>query len=128
MKKNYVRTLTGIALGSLLMVGIVANADEGVAPQSAPHPKVSRIEKRIKKQEKRIEQGVNSGKLTPEQASQLRNDETNIQNKVNSERAANGGKLTKAQKQEINQELNAESQKIKAEKHPVPSVPPVQPQ
>lgn len=111
MKRNNVRFYTMLIIGGLVTFSVVSNAN----------PKRAKIENRIQNQEKRIDEGVKNGQLSPEQETQLRADEEAIKNKVAAEKSANGGKLTKEQRKEIKQELKAESKKIREEKHPVPA-------
>ena len=81
------------------------------------HPRRAEVNRRERNQEKRIRDGVEDGKLTKEQASQLRADEKAIKTQERAEVKANGGSLTKGQQKDLNQELNAESKKIYDEKH-----------
>ena len=122
MKTNLLRMMMSVAMFALVAPAFA----EGNA---APHVhKGKGIEKRIQRQKRRIEQGVEKGKLTADQAKKLEADV----NKVEAEKTAdlaNGQKLSNEQKQKLNQELNDTSKEIRDTKHPnkgsVPAVPAV---
>ncbi len=83
------------------------------------HPRRNQVNKRVRNQRGRIDQGVKNGSLTAPQAQQLRGNERAIKQQEHAEVNANGGYLTKAQKRQLNQEENANSKLIHDEKHPV---------
>jgi hypothetical protein len=68
-------------------------------------------------QQQRINQGVNSGQLTPGETRNLQNRDTSIKNQAQADRAANGGSLTPQERQQINQRQNNVSNSIAADKH-----------
>ena len=90
------------------------------------------INGREQKQEKRITQGVKSGKLTTTQARQLRKQIRGDRQEKRAMIKANGGKpLTAQQRQSLRQNLNKSSKQIYQQKHPnagTPAQPPAQPQ
>lgn len=120
------RSIVKLFVLTVFVAGIVevsADANEGIKKH---HPRRAEVNKRVRNQERRINQGEKSGKLSHEQAEQLRADEKGIKAKEQAELQANGGHLTKPQQKELNQELNAESKKIHDEKHhAAPAVPAV---
>jgi hypothetical protein len=61
---------------------------------------------------------VKDGKLSSQQAAQLRASDRAIKSKEHAEMKANGGYLTKGEKRHLNQEENANSTLICGEKHP----------
>lgn len=70
-------------------------------------------------QEKRITQGVKSGKLNKGQANQLRQQIRGDRQKKRAMIKANGGKpLTAGQRKSLNKNLNQSSKQIYQEKHP----------
>lgn len=83
------------------------------------HPRRNQVNKRVKNQRARINQGVKSGKLTQQQAQQLKANDRAIKAQEHADVKANGGYLTKGQQQQLNQEENANSKMIYDEKHPV---------
>lgn len=67
-------------------------------------------------QQSRINQGVNSGQLTPGETRNLQNRDTSIKNQAQADRQANGGTLTGQERQQINQRQNNVSQSINNDK------------
>jgi hypothetical protein len=84
------------------------------------HPRRNQVNKRVKNQRARINQGVKSGKLTQQQANQLKANDRAIKVQEHADVKANGGSLTPAEQHQFNQEENANSKMIYDEKHPVP--------
>jgi len=82
------------------------------------HPRRNEVNKRVDNQRERINEGERTGKLTPEQARQLKANDRAIKTQEHAEVKANGGHLTKAQQKQLNQEENANSKMIHDEKHP----------
>lgn len=82
------------------------------------HPRRNQVNKRVKNQRARINKDVASGKLTPQQAQQLRANDRAIKQQEHADVKANGGYLTKGQQKQINQEENANSKLIHDEAHP----------
>jgi hypothetical protein len=77
------------------------------------------INAREKNQEKRINQGVKSGKMTKAQAKQLRGEIKGDKQEKRAMIKANGGKpLTAQQRKSLRQNLNQSSKQIYQEKHP----------
>lgn len=98
----------------LIATSVVVHAEESFRKE---HPRRSEINRREREQRERIREGVKSGKITKEQAAQMRKDEAAIKAEERADVKANGGSLTKDQQQKLNQELNQESKKIYDEKH-----------
>lgn len=73
------------------------------------------IQKREKNQEKRIEQGVKSGQLTPQEAGKLETQQAKI--KQDGERMKADGKLTKAERKKLKREQDRASKNIYRKKH-----------
>jgi hypothetical protein len=82
------------------------------------HPRRNQVNKRVKNQRARINQGVKSGELSKGQAKQLRANDNAIKAQEHADVKANGGHLTGAEQKQINQEENANSTLIHDEKHP----------
>ncbi len=68
-------------------------------------------------QQSRINQGVNSGQLTPGETRNLQNRDTSINRQAQADRQANGGALTPQERQNINQRQNNVSNSINNDKH-----------
>jgi hypothetical protein len=79
-----------------------------------PH---TEINQRKDNQQERIAEGLKSGNLTPEEASKLEKQQSNIREETHEMRAANGGKLTDAEKAKIQRQQNRASQNIHRQKH-----------
>ena len=82
------------------------------------HPRRNQVNKRVKNQRARINKNVASGKLTPQQAQQLKANDRAIKQQEHADVKANGGYLTKGQQKQINQEENVNSKLIHDEAHP----------
>ena len=82
------------------------------------HPRRAEVNRRVRNQNKRINQGVKSGELTSAQAQQLKANDAAIKSQERADVKANGGYLTKPEQKQLNQEENANSKLIKDEKHP----------
>jgi hypothetical protein len=82
------------------------------------HPRRNEVNTRVENQRERINQGLKNGKLTGQEAQQLRANDRAIKQQEHADVKANGGSLTRAQQKQINQEENANSQLIHDEKHP----------
>ena len=76
------------------------------------------MNKRLENQNKRIDEGEASGKLTPEQAKELHEQDHAIREQERADAAKHGGHITKAEQRQLNKEENAESKEIHEEKHP----------
>jgi hypothetical protein len=85
---------------------------------AAKHPRRNEVNTRVEDQRDRINQGLKNGKLTGQEAQQLRANDRAIKQQEHADVKANGGYLTPAQQKQINQEENANSQLIHDEKHP----------
>lgn len=73
------------------------------------------VQKREQNQEKRIEQGVKSGELTPREARKLEAQQAKI--KQDETRMKSDGKLTKAERAKLTREQNRSSKNIYRKKH-----------
>jgi len=73
------------------------------------------VQKRMQNQDKRIDQGVKSGELTPKEAGKLEKKEAKI--KQDEERMKSDGKLTKKERAKLRREQNRASKRIYKEKH-----------
>jgi hypothetical protein len=73
------------------------------------------IQKREQNQERRIEQGVKSGQLTPGEAGRLERQQAKIQQ--DEARMKSDGKLTKKERAKLTREQNRASKNIYRKKH-----------
>ena len=97
----------GIALAlTTLPVFALAQSDTTSTP---------RIDKRQANQERRIEQGVQSGALTPKETARLEKGQAHVQHMEN--KAVADGKVTAKERRHIEHAQNKQSKKIYHEKH-----------
>ena len=89
------------------------------APVTTTAPKdptaTPKIDQREANQEKRIQQGVASGSLTPKEAARLEKRESKI--KADEAAAKADGKVTTAERKKLNRELDHASRAIERQKH-----------
>jgi tellurite resistance protein len=88
-----------------------ANVGVG-APGNANDP---RVQKRMQNQDRRIDQGVKSGELTPKEAGRLEADQARIQQ--TEERMKSDGNLTGQERQKLNSMQDRASDRIDQQKH-----------
>ena len=81
------------------------------------HPRRTEVNRRLKNQNRRIDQGVKNGKLTQQQAQELHAEDKNIRNQERGMAKMNGGHITKEEQKTLNQEENRASRQIYQEKH-----------
>ena len=81
-----------------------------------------RVDKREANQEKRIEQGVQSGQLTPKEAARLEKGQQKVE-KMESKATADG-KVTKKEKAKLHHAQNKQSRHIAKQKHDTQKVAP----
>src|SRR5258708_4487439 len=79
-----------------------------------------RIQNRRERQQQRIGEGVENGKLTPKETAHLEHKQANLNKQIRTERKANGGTLTAQEKKQINREQNHLSRNIYRTKHDGP--------
>jgi hypothetical protein len=78
---------------------------------------MSRVGEREENQQRRIGNGVESGKMTPGETAHVEKQEQHINQQVKTDRADNGGKLTPAEKKQVNKEQNKTSKEIHHDKN-----------
>ena len=81
------------------------------------HPRRTEVNKRLKNQDKRINQGVKSGKLTKQQARQMHKEDRQIRQEERDMASQNGGHITKQEQKTLNQQENKVGRQIHKEKH-----------
>jgi hypothetical protein len=108
-------------VAALLFVGgsaAILSAAEAPAPASAPvakphHPRRHQVNKRLKRQNKRITAKEKAGKITPAQAKALRQNDKDVRAEEKDMAAQDGGHITKQDQGALNQQLNQNSKEIK---------------
>jgi tellurite resistance protein len=88
------------------------NVGAGPSSGKANNP---RVQKRLQNQDRRIEQGVKSGELTPKEAGRLETDQARI--RQTEERMKSDGNLSGQERQKINTMQNRASDRIYQQKH-----------
>ena len=99
-----------IALGATMAVACI-----GAFAQAASAPTTPRIDKREVRQEKRIEQGVASGQLTPRDTRKLEREQAVIQKAE--AKTKSDGTVTKTERKRLTKMQNKASQDIYQQKH-----------
>jgi hypothetical protein len=126
MKSMMMKLSLSALVFSLLAPAVWVHADNPGNPTGGQfakkHPRRNQVNKRVKNQRARINQGVKNGTLTQQQAQQLRANDNAIKQQEHADVKANGGYLTKGEQKQFNQEENANSKLIYDEKHPAPPV------
>jgi hypothetical protein len=107
-----------------LTVGVSAFAQAPAAPVAPKDPTATpKIDQRQVNQQKRIDQGVASGQLTPKETANLEKREAKI---AKDEAAAKAdGKVTKEERRKLNKEEDRASKAIYKQKHDGQKVKPV---
>ena len=88
------RRLIATFLTAGLLLSTTAMAAEG------------KIQRRKERQQQRIGEGVENGKLTPKETAHLEHKEAGLNKQIRTDRKANGGKLSGQEKTQINREQN----------------------
>jgi len=81
------------------------------------HPRREQVNGRLENQDKRIQEGEKSGKLTRGQARQLHQEDRNIRKEERHMAAKDGGHITKKDQARLNRQENKVSKQIHEEKH-----------
>jgi uncharacterized lipoprotein YajG len=119
MTNKITNSLLALAAGGLILTGSAiaqtttsTTSGGGAGVVDAGHPRVNQVNGRETHQQKRIANGINSGKLTPVQASHLEKGEARLQNNEQKDMAADNGHLTKKDQRQLNHEANHMSKRI----------------
>jgi len=107
-------TLSSLPIALALLLAMPALAQE--TQWQKDHPRRTEVNKRLENQNKRIDQGAQSGKLTPGQAGQLHKEDKQIRKEERHMAAKDGGHLTKQDQRKLNRQENKVSKQIHAEK------------
>lgn len=105
--------LATVMLGQISQPGFCkpSNGDDGDR-HSHKNGKAATPDMRVRKQFKRIEMGLKSGKLTEAQANKLRNLVSAVEQDIKAKRAANGGELKEEEKVQIENVLKQNANQI----------------
>ena len=124
--KMYTMAVVGLAVMAMGTMPSYAQDDtQNSTPSDAQkaawkqnHPRRAEVNQRLKNQNKRINQGVKKGTLTPAQATQLKTADQQIRQEEKTMASTDNGHITKADQTALNQQENAVSKQIYQEKHP----------
>jgi len=105
------RKLFSAAVTLALVAGTAAFAQED-------HPRREQVNGRLENQDKRIQEGEKSGKLSRGQARQLHQEDRNMRKEERHMAAKDGGHITKKDQAKLNRQENKVSKQIHNEKHP----------
>jgi hypothetical protein len=100
-----------VATAFLSTLSLAAFAQTGPGVYDPNHPRVNQDNRRNAREQRRIHQGANSGRLTQSQAARLQNGQQRIQNQEQRDLAKNNGHLTAREQQQINREQNRLNQR-----------------
>jgi polyhydroxyalkanoate synthesis regulator phasin len=114
MKKNNQIVWLGLLALGMASVGQAVWADEAAVPAAKPEAQ-SRIEKRMANQEKRIEAGVKSGKLSTDEAKKLEEGQAKI--KSAETQALSDGKLDQKEARKLRRMERRASREIRSKAH-----------
>lgn len=101
-----------IRIAALMIAALPALALAQATPAT---PATPNIDQRQANQERRIEQGVKSGGLTPREAARLEKGQARVQRMEN--KAKSDGVVTAQERKRITHEQNQQSTRIAREKH-----------
>lgn len=123
MTNKIAQSLLILAAGGLMFVGSASAQTEksktsgaGAGHVDPGHPRVNQVNQRETNQQKRIANGVKSGKLTPKQTAHLERGEQRLQNNEKKDMAKDNGHLTKKDQRQLNREANHMSKNIAKDK------------
>ena len=80
------------------------------------HPRVNEVNRREEKQQQRIANGIQNGKLSPEETANLEKREASVQKQEQKDMAEHNGHLTKAEQRHLNSRQNKISHSINKDK------------
>ena len=120
---TFSKSLLALAASGLMLASAAAqtaNNTSGAGPGVVDpgHPRVNQVNRREARQQKRIANGISSGKLNSQQAAHLEKREANLQKTEQKDMAKHNGHLTKAEQRNLNHRENRISKSIYKDKHP----------
>lgn len=106
------KTFHSLAVATVLgMIAVPGNASAGL-PFFRSHPRVHEVSGRLNNEQRRINNGVATGRLNPQQAGRLERGEQRIQQRETRDMAMHGGHLTGRETANLNRAENRESARI----------------
>ncbi len=98
----------------------VATTSSASMATSVPEKHPMSVNSRLKRQQARINQGIQSGELSRSEAKNLERHDANIATDVKIDKSLNGGKLTPSERKNLERRLNKQSGRIFRKKHDGP--------
>lgn len=110
MRRN-LKLVIGMAAVTLFLFGntVLTFAESDWAKD---HPRRHQVNKRLKKQNKRIKHEVKEGEISKGEAKRLRKDDKMIRHEERDMAKQNGGHITKQEQKTLNQQENSVSHEI----------------
>ncbi|WP_395751885.1 hypothetical protein [Prosthecobacter sp.] len=107
---------------TFLPIAIATVLGAAALPQNASaawpwHPRVNEVSGRLNNEQRRIGNGVATGRLSPGQANRLERGEQHIQRQESRDLARHGGHLTAREQLRLNREENLQSRRINQAEH-----------
>jgi len=121
MTNKFTNSLLVLAASGLFITG--SAVAQTAAPTAGPgavdpgHPRVNQVNRRLTRQQKRINNGVNNGSLNAKETNNLDKREASVQNQEQKDMAKDNGHLTKANQRQLNRRENRISKSIYKDKH-----------
>ncbi len=81
------------------------------------HPRRDQVNDRLANQNRRIDNGAKTGRLSPQQAHQLHREDHAIRTEERADASLHGGHITKGEQRQLNRQENQVSRQIYREKH-----------
>lgn len=107
------RIIMGISLAAFLMGNVSLAMAE--TQWQKDHPRREQVNSRLNNQNNRIDNKVDSGKMTKAQAAKVHKEDRRIRGEERSMASQNGGHITKQEQRALNQQENKVSNQIRNE-------------
>jgi len=106
------KTFLTVAVATMMGSLAVPNSASAGLPFFRSHPRVNEVSGRLNNQQRRINNGVASGRLNPQQAGRLQRGDQRIQQRETRDMAMHGGHLTGRETANLNRAENRVSGRI----------------
>ena len=106
------KTFLTVAVATMMGSLAVPNSASAGLPFFRSHPRVNEVSGRLNNQQRRINNGVASGRLNQQQAGRLQRGDQRIQQRETRDMAMNGGHLTGRETANLNRAENRVSGRI----------------
>ena len=110
--KTIASIFAALTLSGFMFAGI-GHADEW----QNHHPRRAEVNRRLGRQDHRINAGLRHDQLNAGEAAQLHSEDQSIRNQERQDAARDNGHITRGEQQQINHEENAESRQIYQDRH-----------